>query len=61
MRVLHGHRAVFVPRGPRLLVSFDTVGAHLAPPPRIPWAWDLAQAAGWSHLGVMTGPVLPAL
>ncbi|WP_339767570.1 hypothetical protein [uncultured Pseudosulfitobacter sp.] len=56
MRVLHGHRAVFVPRGPRLLVSFDTVGAHLAPPPRIPWAWDLAQAAGWSHLGVMTGP-----
>ncbi|KEJ98030.1 hypothetical protein SUH3_03295 [Pseudosulfitobacter pseudonitzschiae] len=56
MRSLHRHRAVFVPRGPRLLVSFDTMGAHLAPPPRRPWAWDLAQAAGWSHLGLMTGP-----
>lgn len=56
IRMLHRHRAVFVPRGPRLLVSFDTMDAHLAAPPRKPWAWDLVARAGWSHLGLMTGP-----
>jgi hypothetical protein len=57
MRPLQRHRAVFVPRGPRLLVSFDTMDAQLKPPPRRPWAWDLAETAGWSHLGLMAGPV----
>ncbi|MCR8826423.1 hypothetical protein NTA49_07730 [Photobacterium sp. TY 1-4] len=55
-RNLHRHRAVYVPRGPLLLVSFDTMDAHLNPAPRRPWAWDLAETAGWSHLGLMTGP-----
>ncbi len=56
MRILHRHRAVFMPRGPRLLVSFDARDADRAPPPRRPWAWHMAEDAGWSHLGLMTSP-----
>ncbi len=48
------HRALFVPQGPTLVVSFENLDdARQNPDNRLPWGMDFMASRGWSALGMM--------
>lgn len=51
-RQMSRHFAAYVPRGKRLVVTFDNMKSREAPAPRYPWGWNFIKRHGWSHLGV---------
>jgi hypothetical protein len=47
------HRAVFIRKGPTLVVSFDNLDDVRQSPDRMPWGVEFVTAQGWSSLGLM--------
>lgn len=52
-RQLTRHFAAFFRRSNRLVVTFDHMQSRDNPAPRFPWCFDLLEARGVSHLGIM--------
>lgn len=52
-RQMERHFAAFFARSNRLVVTFDHMKSRDAPSPRFPWCYDILEARGISHLGLM--------